>query len=64
MQSNLVFSPFAKPFVPLGIAHIKSYVEANSNVKVKSFDLNFMYYKALSGAVRTNDPKVSFFPEK
>ena len=64
MQSNLVFSPFAKPFVPLGIAHIKSYVETNSNARVKCFDLNLLYYMAISDAVKTNDPKVSFFPEK
>ncbi|MCP3901435.1 MAG: radical SAM protein, partial [Desulfobacteraceae bacterium] len=63
MQANLIFSPFVKPFVPLGIAHIKSYVETNSNVRVKCFDLNLMYYKTISDAVRTSDPNLSFFPE-
>jgi len=63
MKSNLVFSPFAKPFVPLGIAHIKSYVETRSNHKVTCFDLNLLYYKAISKAVRINSPKVLFFPD-
>jgi radical SAM family protein/B12 binding protein len=64
MQSNLVFAPFAKPFVPLGMAHIKSYVGASSKARVKCFDFNLRYYKAISDAVRTNDPKVGFFPAK
>ena len=51
MQVNLVFSPFVTPRAPLGIAIIKSYVEKNSDVAVKCFDLNSQYHNDL-----INDP--------
>ncbi|MFQ5644296.1 MAG: B12-binding domain-containing radical SAM protein [Thiogranum sp.] len=47
MQVNLVFPPFTVPSVPLGIAHLKSYIEENSNFKVKCFDLNAEYLSML-----------------
>lgn len=54
MQANLVFSPFARPALPLGIATIKAYVENNSNFKVKCFDMNAKYYNTLYEAIRDN----------
>lgn len=60
IRVNLVFSPFARPFVPLGIAQIKSYVEKNSNFSVKCFDLNAIYHNAIADAIRNNDPNVKF----
>lgn len=59
MQANLVFSPFTVPSVPLGIAHMKSYVEKNSAFKVKCFDLNATYVSMLCDNVNTlcNKPK-------
>lgn len=52
MQVNLVFSPFATPNLPLGIASIKAYVESNSDLGVKCFDLNAMYHSILYDSVQ------------
>lgn len=58
MQANLVFSPFAKPCVPLGISLLKSYVQKNSDFKVKCFDLNVGYHNTIEEAVR--EGKIKF----
>jgi len=54
MQINLVFSPFAMPCAPLGIAGIKSYVEKNSDFHVKCLDWNVIYQNALDDDIRNN----------
>ncbi len=64
MNSHLVFSPFAKPFVPLGIAQIKSYVEKKSAFTVTCSDLNLLYYKLITEAVRKDHPDTGFFPKE
>lgn len=52
MLANLVFSPFAIPRLPLGIALLKSYVEKNSNFQVKCADLNTICHNALEDDIR------------
>ena len=37
---NLIYPPITRPRVPIGIAALKAYVEANSDARVKCFDLN------------------------
>ncbi len=60
MQANLVFTPFAKPVPPLGIASLKSYVEAKSEHKVKCFDLNALYHNDLIDDVHYKRGKMNF----
>ncbi len=59
MQVNLVFGPFAKPRIPLGIALLKSYVEQNSNFQIKCFDLNALYHNDLCDDVGSNNSHVN-----
>lgn len=58
MQVNLVFSPFAKPRLPLGIALLKPCVEASSNFHVQCFDLNAAYHNDLCDDIRNNNGQI------
>jgi len=45
MKLSLIFAPQSMPTsAPLGIAHLKSFIESNSDTKVKNIDLNPFFY--------------------
>ncbi len=45
---HLVYSPLTRARVPFGIALLKGFIQANSDVEVKCIDLNLAMYDDLA----------------
>ena len=47
MKANLIYTPFIFPNVPIGITSIKSFVEHNSDHRIRCIDLNIMWHNKM-----------------